>query len=135
MKMGVVSVAVGVSATAALTLLPIVLTAQPRMPIRSCAVIETIVSWNPVDQWTLVVGAQGSNYRVTFAGACHHMKWSVLARVEARPTVNRCLAAGDAVVFGRGVRRGDGRFQEENRCVVSSVQAIDTKPPQALKYY
>lgn len=105
------------------------LAASGQQPTRGprCLVIGTIESWNPVDQWTVIMGSKGNNYHVTLANACTRMKWSVLARVDAR-TAARCLGPGDTLVFGRGSRLGDGRFREEDRCVVSQVTPIPTKP-------
>jgi len=117
-------------AVGALAIVAVVASARPATGARVCVVIETIQSWNPVDQWTVVVGtADGQNYKVTFAGPCPHMKWSVLTRVEARASARRCLSSGDIMIFGRGGRRPDNTFLEETRCAVASVEAIATKPP------
>jgi len=113
-----VSIALGLSATAA---------ADETPASSSCARTQSIYDWTPVDTSTIIVRTSPSRgYKVTFAGPCYHMKWSVLARVDTRPTTMAvCLARGDVILFGRGPRRPDNSFEQEERCVVNSVEAIE----------
>jgi hypothetical protein len=62
------------------------------------------------------------------------MSWSVLARVETRlTTATVCLSRGDVIVFGRGGRRADDSFKEEERCGVDTVEPFEepAKPAPA----
>ena len=100
---------------------------QPAKP-SSCARTQSIDDWKPVDESTITVRTgPGHSYKVTFASPCYHMKWSVFARVDTRPTTAAaCLSRGDILLFGRGPRRADNSFEQEERCVVKSVEAIET---------
>jgi hypothetical protein len=90
----------------------------------SCAVIRSIDNWQPADKDTVIVSTGPSHhYKVTFAGSCLHMKWSVLARVDARRSSGLCLSAGDVIVFGRG--GVPQHFEAEDRCMVKSVERIE----------
>lgn len=93
----------------------------------SCARTQSIYDWTPVDTSTIIVRTSPNRgYKVTFATPCYHMKWSVLARVATRPTAAPiCLSRGDVILFGRGPRRPDNSFEQEERCVVNAVQAIE----------
>jgi hypothetical protein len=113
-----------------LVMLSLAASAQQPQRGRFCLLIDTITSWNPVDAWSVVIGTSaGQNYRATFAAPCRHMKWSVLTRVEARLNAGRCLGTGDIMIFGRGGRRVDRTFVDEDRCIITSVEPIETKPP------
>jgi len=92
-----------------------------------CARTQSIYDWTPVDSSTIIVRTSPNRgYKVTFVSPCYHMKWSVLARVETRPTTaSICLSRGDIILFGRGPRRSDNSFEQEERCVVGAVEAID----------
>jgi hypothetical protein len=93
----------------------------------SCAVTKSIDNWQPVDKTSVIVSTGPSHdYKVTFMGSCLHMRWSVLARVDARVSSGMCLSAGDTIVFGRG--GVPGRFEAEERCVVKSVERVESKP-------
>jgi hypothetical protein len=92
----------------------------------------SIDDWKPVDKTSIIVstGPQHS-YKVTFMSPCYHMKWSVFARVDTRPTTEvACLSRGDVMLFGRGPRRPDNSFEQEERCVVKSVEAMETTAPK-----
>ncbi len=100
---------------------------QPTEP-SSCVRTQSIDDWKPVDKSTIIVRTgPDHSYKVTFASRCSHMKSSVFARVETRPTTAiACLSRGDIVLFGRGPRRADNSFEREERCVVKSVEPIET---------
>jgi len=94
----------------------------------SCAVINSIDDWKIVDRTTIIVSTGPThNYKVTFLGTCPHLKWSILARVDTKPSTGMCLSAGDTIVFGRG--GAPRHFEEEERCVVKSVERME--PAQA----
>jgi len=95
----------------------------------SCVIVNSIDDWRILDDSAIVVSTGPSKeYKVTFAGTCRHMKWSVLARIEARPSTALCLSSGDTIVFGRG---GTPRhFEEEERCMIKSVERLETPPAQ-----
>lgn len=93
----------------------------------SCARSQSIYDWRPLDDGTIVVRTSpAKSYRVTFTAPCRHLKWSVLARVDTRPTsATACLSRGDVILFGRGPRRPDNSFEQEERCVVQTVEPYE----------
>lgn len=99
----------------------------------SCARIQSIDDWRPVDNRTIVVQSSGKSFKVTFSSPCPHMKWSVLARVDTRATTSTaCLSHGDVILFGRGPRRADNSFEQEERCAVKEVEPFEESlPPPA----
>jgi hypothetical protein len=107
--------------------LPAAALADPAPAPSSCARTQSIYDWTPVDQSTIIVRTSPNRgYKVTFAAPCYHMKWSVLARVDTRPAGSTiCLSRGDTVLFGRGPRRAGNSFEQEERCIVSAVEAIE----------
>lgn len=99
---------------------------DPDVPA-SCARTQSIYDWRPLDDGTIVVRTSPSrSYTVTFTSPCRHLRWSVLARVDTRPAgAMACLSRGDVILFGRGPRRPDDSFEQEERCVVQSVEPYE----------
>jgi Family of unknown function (DUF6491) len=99
----------------------------------TCVRTQSIDDWRPVDRSAIIVRVSTSkSYKVAFASPCKHMKWSVLARVDTRPTAGApCLARGDIILFGRGPRKADNSFEKEQRCTVKSVEPFEepAQPP------
>jgi hypothetical protein len=96
----------------------------------SCVRTASISDWKPVDATHIIISTGPQHdYRVAFTSRCYHMKWSVFARVDTRPTRDMaCLSRGDVMLFGRGPRRSDNSFEQEERCVVKSVEAVQAEP-------
>ena len=112
---------------------PVAADDQPAAPT-SCVRTQSIDDWRPLDKWAIVVRTSPSkSFKVTFSSPCHHLRWSVLARVDTRPTTaTACLSRGDVILFGRGPRRDDDSFEQEERCTVKSVEPFgEPAPPPA----
>ena len=97
----------------------------------SCVRTQSIDDWRPLDDGSIVVRTSpAKSFKVTFTAPCRHLRWSVLARVDTRPTgATACLTKGDVILFGRGPRRPDDSFEQEERCVVKTVEPYEEPKP------
>ena len=113
------------------------LAADQATPPASCVRTQSIDDWRALEDGSIVVRTSPSkSFKVTFTAPCRHLKWSVLARVDTRPTgALACLTRGDVILFGRGPRRSNDTFEQEERCVVKSIEPYEepqpTPPPPA----
>jgi hypothetical protein len=97
---------------------------EPAKP-SSCAFVRSIDSWKPIDaESAYIYTSPRRKYKVTFIGPCRELKWAIFARLEARPSSAVCLSVGDTLVFGRGSLFPGRRFEFEERCTISSIEAM-----------
>jgi hypothetical protein len=90
-------------------------TRPPRAP---CVFVDQIDSFQYIDEKSAILETSPSKrFKVTFLGKCRELRWAVFARVEARPGI--CLTKGDKLVVGR--------HGFEERCVITSIEALPPK--------
>jgi hypothetical protein len=98
----------------------------------SCAFVRSIDGWKPIDEThAYIYTSPRRKFLVTFFAPCRELKWALFARIETRPSAGTCLSVGDTLVFGRGGVLASRRWEFEERCVISAIEAvpIDEKEP------
>lgn len=108
---------------------------EPAKP-SSCAMVRSIDYWKPIDDThAILYTSPRRKYKVTFFAPCRELKWAIFARLETRPSSGLCLSAGDTLIFGRGAPFASQRFEFEERCTITAVEALpfDDKEPMPAK--
>ena len=104
---------------------------EPAKP-SSCAFVRSIDSWKPIDDThAILYTSPRRKFKVTFFAPCRELKWAIFARIETRPSAGTCLSVGDTLVFGRGGLLPSRRWEFEERCTISAIEAMpleDEKP-------
>lgn len=98
----------------------------------SCAFVRSIDSWKPIDDsHAYIYTSPRRKFKVTFFAPCRELKWAIFARLETRPSSSTCLSTGDTLVFGRGSLFPSRRFEFEERCTITAIEAapFDAKEP------
>lgn len=107
---------------------------EPSKP-SSCAFVRSIDKWEAIDaQSAFIYTSPKRKFKVTFVAPCRELKWAIFARIDTRPSSATCLSAGDTLVFGRGALVPDGRWQNEERCMIKTIEAVPRdgeKPAEA----
>lgn len=97
---------------------------EPATP-SSCAFVRSIDKWEAIDaQSAYIYTSPKRKFKVTFIGPCRELKWAIFARIDTRPSSATCLSVGDTLVFGRGALVPDGRWQNEERCTIKTIEAV-----------
>ncbi len=99
----------------------------------SCAFVRTIDRWEPIDPThALIYTSPRRKFKVTFFAPCRELKWALFARLDRRASSSTCLSVGDTLIFGRGALIPDGRWENEERCTITAIEAVPLegeKPP------
>lgn len=91
----------------------------------SCAFVRSIDSWKPIDDThAYIYTSPRRKFKVTFFAPCRELKWAIVARIETRPSSATCLSPGDALIFGRGGVLPSRRWEFEERCVITAIEAV-----------
>lgn len=99
----------------------------------SCAFVRTIDSWKPIDdENAYIYVSPRRKFKVKFFAPCRELKWAIFARLETRPSAGTCLSVGDTLVFGRGTLFPSKRFEFEERCTITAIEAVPTDDKEAL---
>lgn len=102
----------------------------------SCAFVRSIDNWKPIDEThAYIYTSPKRKFKVTFFAPCRELKWAIFARLDTRPSSSTCLSEGDALVFGRGGVLPSKRWEFEERCVITKIEAepLDDKEPVPAK--
>ena len=91
----------------------------------SCAFVRSIDSWTRIDDTHAIIHTSPKRkFKVTFFAPCRELKWAIFARIETRPSAGTCLSVGDTLVFGRGGLLPSRRWEFEERCTISAIEAM-----------
>lgn len=97
---------------------------EPAKP-SSCAFVRSIDYWKPIDDThAYIYTSPKRKFKVTFFAPCRELKWAIFARLETRPSSSTCLSVGDTLIFGRGSLFPSRRFEFEERCTITAIEAI-----------
>lgn len=98
----------------------------------SCAFVRSIDYWKPIDEENAYIYTSPKRkFKVKFFAPCRELKWAIFARLDTRPSSAVCLSVGDTLVFGRGTLFPTHRFEFEERCTITAIEAVplDEKEP------
>ena len=100
----------------------------------SCAFVRSIDSWKEIDEThAYIYTSPRRKFKVTFFAPCRELKWAIFARLETRPSSAVCLSAGDTLVFGRGGVLPSRRWEFEERCTITAIEAQPADEPKSEK--
>ena len=103
---------------------PVLAGDEPAKP-SSCAFVRSIDYWKPIDAThAYIYTSPKRKFIVTFFAPCRELKWAIFARIETRPSSSTCLSAGDTIVFARGGALPHRRFEFEERCMITAIEAV-----------
>jgi hypothetical protein len=108
--------------------------AEEKAKPSSCAFVRSIDRWEPIDEThALIYTSPRRKFKVTFFAPCRELKWAIFARLDTRPSSSTCLSVGDTLVFGRGSLLPTSRWEFEERCTITEIEAIplDGDKPKA----
>lgn len=100
----------------------------------SCAFVRSIDRWEPIDEThAYIFTSPRRKFKVTFFAPCRELKWAIFARLDTRPSSSTCLSVGDTLVFGRGSLLPTNRWEFEERCTITAIEAmpLDGEKPKA----
>lgn len=98
--------------------------AKPSKP-SSCAFVRSIDRWEPIDDThAYIYTSPKRKFKITFFAPCRELKWAIFARLETRPSSSTCLSVGDTLVFGRGSLLPSKRWEFEERCTITEIEAM-----------
>jgi len=99
----------------------------------SCAFVRSIDSWKPIDdENAYIYTSPRRKFKVKFFAPCRELKWAIFARLETRPSSAVCLSVGDTLVFGRGSLMPSRRWEFEERCTITAIEAVPTDEKEPL---
>ncbi|MEQ1866854.1 MAG: DUF6491 family protein [Micropepsaceae bacterium] len=100
----------------------------------SCAFVRSIDSWKEIDEThAYIYTSPRRKFKVTFFAPCRELKWAIFARLETRPSSAVCLSVGDTLVFGRGGVLPSRRWEFEERCTITEIEAAPMDEPKSEK--
>lgn len=102
----------------------------------SCAFVRSIDYWKPIyEEHAYIYTSPKRKFKITFFAPCRELKWAIFARLETRPSSMTCLSECDTLVFGRGGLMPTKRWEFEERCTISKIEALplDDKEPMPAK--
>jgi hypothetical protein len=112
-----------------------VLAADEASKPSSCAFVRSIDKWEAIDDThAYIYTSPRRKFKVTFFAPCRELKWAIFARIDTRPSSAMCLSVGDTLVFGRGGLMPSNRWEHEERCTITAIEAAprdDEKPAEA----
>jgi hypothetical protein len=105
---------------------------EPAKP-SSCAQVRSIDQWDVIDDRTAIIWTTGNRrFKVTFTTSCRDMKHAHFAEISRRASSGLCLSPGDDIVFGRKhPKMRNDTPQEEQRCMVKSIEPMPEEAPAA----
>ncbi len=99
----------------------------------SCAFVRSIDYWKPIDdEHAYIYTSPKRKFKVTFFAPCRELKWAIFARLDTRPSAGVCLSVGDTLVFGRGTLFPSKRFEFEERCTITAIEAVPVDEKEAM---
>ena len=112
-----------------------VLAADEASKPSSCAFVRSIDRWEAIDDThAYIYTSPRRKFKVTFFAPCRELKWAIFARIDTRPSSAMCLSVGDTLVFGRGGLMPSNRWEHEERCTITAIEAVPRdgeKPAEA----
>lgn len=112
----------------------VVLAAGEASKPSSCAFVRSIDRWERIDDThAYIYTSPKRKFKVTFFAPCRELKWAIFARIDTRPSSSTCLSVGDTLVFGRGGLVPSNRWEHEERCTITAIEAVPRgeKPAEA----
>lgn len=98
----------------------------------SCAFVRSIDYWKPIDdEHAYIYTSPKRKFKVTFFAPCRELKWAIFARLDTRPSSGICLSEGDTLVFARGGLLPSKRWEFEERCTITAIEAMPIDESEA----